>query len=129
MTLDNIIDVLLAALLLWTLISMGLPQFGLYFCQGEFWRAFWFMTGLWGLVCGGIVLYGLLAPRMPLPEMATILQWNAALDVGYIVIGGCLLMGNTSKFKGFGWAIVVQGIFLLGFDSFFAWQILDLLDT
>ena len=50
------------------------------------------------------------------------LPMDIGLDVGYIVAGIVLATRSQPLLKGFGWAVVVQGLFLLIFDlTFLAW--------
>ena len=101
---------------------MGAAMVGLYLQPREFWRSFWFMTGMWGLVDGAIALYSMLGPTRTPAELAPILGFNAGLDVVYIVVALIMLTRKTVKTQGFGAAILAQGIFLLGLDLHFWWR-------
>lgn len=79
-------------------------------------RGFWFMSGLWTCVNAAIVAVSLVNPPESSDELARLLLINAGLDVGYLAIGAFMLTRKTPIFKGFGAAIIVQGLFLLVFD-------------
>ena len=54
------------------------------------------------------------------------LLWlNVAPDVVYIAVGvGLTLWEPTDRMlHGFGWAVIVQGEFLLGFDAWHGWRL------
>lgn len=110
---------LMAVLLFWSLLAMGASIAGLYVPAREFWRSFWFMNGMWGLVDGAIVLYSIVGPAPAASELAPILGFNAGLDVVYIAAGVIMLARKSSRIRGFGAAIMVQGIFLLALDLYF----------
>ncbi len=125
-------------LLLWALISIF--GGGLSLTSGDsFWRGFGLQAAIWGVVDAGIAFYGLrgLTKRINAPfdpaEAAKTTRWlrrvlvvNAGLDIFYVA-GGIVLaltLGRTQPFNaGMGWGIVLQGIFLLAFDSLHAWRI------
>jgi hypothetical protein len=51
----------------------------------------------------------------------TILAVNAGLDVGYVAVGAHFAYhGPSAERKGLGWGVLVQGLFLLLFDSLLA---------
>jgi len=110
---------LVAGLFLWSLLSLGGATVGLYTRDSEFWRSFWFMTGLWGLVDGGIAWYVLVRPPLPPAELAPILHVNCRLDLLYILTAVFLMTRAAPRLRGFGLAILIQGTFLLAFDVFF----------
>lgn len=110
---------LVAGLFLWALLSLGAATIGLYPRAAEYWRAFWLMTGLWGLVDGGIAWYALIRPPLAPADLAPILRINSGLDLVYILAGAILVSRASPRLRGFGLAILIQGVFLLGFDVYF----------
>lgn len=100
----------------------------------EWWRAFGGMCAAWGLVNLLIALFALRSvqrKREQNPDARQAAQechklrrflWlNAGLDVIYILVGaGLAVWGATPMLDGFGWAIVIQGAFLLAFDGWHA---------
>jgi hypothetical protein len=114
-----IVQQLVAGLFLWTLLCLAASSAGLYARTSEYWRAFWFMTAIWALVDGAIAWFALVRPPLAARDLAPILLINAGLDPLYIVSGAFMLTRKTPKWRGFGMAIVFQGIFLLAFDLTF----------
>ena len=110
------------ALLVWSLGSLGTSVIGLYARPNEFWRSFWFMSGLWGLIDGLIAWYGLVGGHRTPSQLLPILRLNAGLDVVYIVVAGFLLNRSKPLLRGFGMGVLVQGVFLLVFDGYFWWK-------
>ncbi len=106
-------------LLAWSLVSLGSAVVGLYARPREFWRGFWFMSGLWGLIDGVIGWAGLATGPTPAAELASILKLNGGLDLLYLVIGAVLLTRGKPVLRGFGLAIAGQGLFLLAFDVYY----------
>jgi hypothetical protein len=55
----------------------------------------------------------------------TILLINAGLDVGYVAGGWALLRGARGRDErtGMGLGIIIQGLFLLVYDSVLAWMV------
>ncbi len=100
---------------------MGAAAVGLYATKKEWLRSFWLMTGLWGFVDGGIAVYAFLRPVGSLETLRDVLFFNCGLDIGYVITGFILTRLRSPKFEGFGWAIVLQGVFLLGLDVYFWW--------
>lgn len=121
-TADNIRLALIAGLFVWSLLSLGTATAGLYARPGETARAFWFMSGLWGLIDGLIAVYALLADRQTPAQLLPILRFNAGLDVLYIATGAGIAARKGPMTRGFGLAVVVQGVFLLMFDGHFWWR-------
>jgi hypothetical protein len=115
-------DQLIAGLILWSLFSLGTAVIGLYARPGEFWRSFWFMSGLWGLIDGGIGWFAMLQKRQMPAELLTFLRFNTGLDVLYVGVAGFLLIRKKTMLRGFGLAVLVQGAFLLVFDGYFWWK-------
>jgi hypothetical protein len=113
---------LIVGLLLWSLASLGSSTIGLYARPGEFWRSFWFMSGIWGLIDGLIGWFALLGEPSTPDRLLPILKINAGLDVLYLVAAGVLLSRTRPTLKGFGLGVFVQGSFLLGFDGYYWWR-------
>jgi len=107
------VPILLAWAGAWTIASLiGLWRRS----TGETMRAFWFMSGLWAgidILVGG---WALLAPPESAADFVRLLQINAGLDVVYVLVGAALATRRGPWLRGFGWAIVVQGGFLLVYD-------------
>lgn len=74
------------------------------------------MTGLWALVNAAIAYGGWLGAEPDPASLRRLLWINAGLDTLYMGVGLGLSRRPGPMFKGFGLAIVVQGLFLLGFD-------------
>ncbi len=119
---DQIHDQLIAGLLLWSLASLGTGTIGLYACTGASWRSFWLMSGLWGLIDGGIGWFAMIGGRQPPPALLPLLRFNAGLDVLYLVVAGILLARKSPMLRGLGLGVLVQGAFLLLFDGYFWWR-------
>lgn len=105
------------ALLLWALISLGTGLIGLYARPNDRWRGFWFMSGLWGLIDGGIAWFGLVTEPPTVTELAFLLKVNLGLDIAYLVTGAVLATRAAPVLKGFGTAILFQGVFLMTLDA------------
>ncbi|MCS7067044.1 MAG: hypothetical protein NZN28_00220 [Meiothermus sp.] len=110
-------------LLLWALVCWGGALFGLWRTRHEFWRPFWFMTGVWALVNAAIAYGGWLGAEPDPASLRRLLWINAGLDVLYMAIGWGLWTRPKPVLKGFGLSIVAQGLFLFFFDLFHALQI------
>lgn len=96
------------------------------------------MSAGWGAVNVGIATAGLLAANAPAPtpdavlaaerQFHDILLFNLGLNVAYSAVGGTMLgagyrgVSNAGRWRGFGTALIVQGIGLLVLDgiAFFA---------
>jgi hypothetical protein len=115
-------DQLIVGLILWSLLSLGTALIGLYTRPGEFWRSLWFMSGLWGLIDGGIGWYAMIQERQSATELLPFLRFNAGLDVLYLLVAGFLLSRKKTMLRGFGLGVLVQGAFLLLFDGYFWWK-------
>ncbi len=116
---DTVLGQLIAVLLAWSLVWLTAAFVGLYAQPREFWRHFWFMSGLWAAIDAAIAWYGIVTLPMASEQLLPILRLNTGLDVLYITIGVMLLLRRSPRMKGFGWAIVVQGVFLLLLDATF----------
>jgi hypothetical protein len=110
-------------LMAWSLLWLGAAVVGLWRAQHPLWRAFWLMSGVWALIDALIAMGGWLGSEPSPNSLRQVLLINAGLDVLYIAVGGWLWSRETPMLKGFGLAILIQGIFLLCFDLFHALQI------
>jgi hypothetical protein len=101
---------------------LGAAVAGLYFPPKkdcECWRAFWFMNGIWGLIDGIIGWANLITNPATIGFLRNVLAINTGLDFVYILVGLILLTRAKPVLKGFGFAILIQGLFLLIFDAIF----------
>jgi hypothetical protein len=110
---------LIAVLTAWALVWLTAAAVGLYAQPREYWRGFWFMSAVWAAVDGAIAWWGLINPPLSDAELAPILLVNIGLGVGYLIAAGVLLARPRPLLKGFGLAILVQGLYLLVQDSLF----------
>lgn len=85
-------------------------------------RGFGRQTAAWGLVDGAIAYVGVRARRRRGPtepgRLRRVLAVNACLDVAYVAAGA--LLTRRGRWRGDGWAVVVQGLFLLLLDTWAA---------
>ncbi len=79
-------------------------------------NAFWGMTTLWVAIDLAIVAWALIDPVEDPAEFRKLLLVNGGLDVVYLVVGAILARRPEPLPRGFGWAILVQGAFLLVLD-------------
>ena len=110
-------QILTAILSFWALLSMGTAIVGLYRPRSDKWRSFWFMSGMWGLIDGAIVVYAMIDNPPTDEALKGILKINLALDVCYLAAGIVLATRPKPHLKGFGLAILIQGLFLLALDA------------
>ncbi|MSR51137.1 MAG: hypothetical protein EXS07_13950 [Gemmataceae bacterium] len=113
---------LTVGLIAWAFFSLGAAVVGLYFPPKkdcECWRAFWFMNGIWGLIDGIIGWANLISAPPTIEFLQKVLAINSGLDLLYIITGLVLLTRAKPVLKGFGFAILLQGLFLLIFDAIF----------
>ena len=109
-------------LIAWAFLSLGAAVAGLYFTpkkDAEFWRAFWFMNGIWGLIDGIIGWANLITTPATMDFLQKVLSINTFLDFIYITAGLVLVALAKPVLKGFGFAVLLQGFFLLFFDAVF----------
>lgn len=82
-------------------------------------RGFGRQTAAWGLVDGAIAGVGVRGRRRKGPtdpaRLRRLLLINAGLDVGYVAAGAWLV--GHGRWRGDGWAVVLQGGFLLALDA------------
>jgi pimeloyl-ACP methyl ester carboxylesterase len=104
----------------------------LIFTRDAFWRSFGLQAAAWGAVDALIAVWGgrglsekinqpvnLAQSALDARKLRRILWINAGLDLLYISAGlaaAYTLGQNSPAWRGTGWGIAVQGVFLLGFD-------------
>lgn len=81
-------------------------------------RSFWLTNSVWAAVNSSIALVGLLGPEPDKNGLRDLLYINAGIDVLYIAGGVLLALQPDARSQGAGWAIVLQGSWLLLFDLF-----------
>lgn len=81
-------------------------------------RSFWLTNSLWAAVNSSIALVGLLGSEPDKNNLRDLLYINAGLDVLYIAGGAFLALQPDPRSQGVGWAIALQGAWLLLFDLF-----------
>ncbi len=124
-------------LLVWSALSIVVGAALLF--ATPFWRGVGVQALVWGAIDAAIAGFGrvtlrrkLRRPDAGLPEvrlkearnLRRLLLINAGLDVLYIVAGGVVLFTFATEFaRGNGVGIIVQGGFLLLFDTFYALQV------
>lgn len=118
----QLVHQLIAGLMLWAIVGLGSSCVGLYASRGDYWRGFWFMTGMWALVDGGLAWSALVGTPGKAADLSPILLFNAGLDVIYLIAAIVLMTRKTPRLRGFGLAVLFQGLFLLGFDLYFWWR-------
>ncbi len=121
-------------LLFWAGLSFGVAL-PMLFSAREWVRSFGGMTAAWAIVNALIALFALRGVRRKKAQNAdeaTTRKWmrqlvrllwiNAGLDVLYLIVGAGLILWNPTNrmLNAFGWAIVIQGAFLLVFDAWHA---------
>ena len=119
----------------WGVMSFAI---GLAFFSSEtFFRGFSIQAIAWGLLeaamaVGGAMLTVKRRSQLPDPaaqevlakeilQLRKLLRWMMPLDVLYVIVGLVLIFTwgrKDSWWLGTGWGVVVQGVFLLGFDWF-----------
>mgnify|MGYP005836569745 FL=1 len=107
-------------LLVWSVSWMAASIVALSVCRREGWRAFWLVSGIWCVVNSAIALAGLMGTPAALPALRRLLLINAGLDVAYVAVGAILASRPSPRLRGSGLAVVVQGLFLLIFDTLHA---------
>jgi integral membrane sensor domain MASE1 len=125
---------MMSQLLFWAGLSLGVGV-PMLFSSREWVRSFGGMTAAWAIVNAIIAILSLLSVRRKARQNAdaeTIRGWmhhlvrllwlNAGLDVVYVLVGVGLIVWNPTNrmLNGFGWAVIIQGAFLLLFDTWHA---------
>ena len=77
----------------------------------------------WISVDLGIVVWAMLDPMIDTEAFRRLLLINAGLDLLYIATGVVLSTRRDNLARGFGPAIIIQGIFLLVFDLGWWWAL------
>ncbi len=126
---------LLIRLSLWSVFSVFAGgMIALLTPARSFWSAFGGMTAGWGLVNLTIASFGfygimkkirsgLQDEQKEILNLLRLLKLNVFLDVGYVAVGaGLVHWGKTPLLQGFGWAIVLQGMFLLLLDGWYYYR-------
>jgi hypothetical protein len=116
---DTLNGQLIVALTAWALVWLTAAAVGLFARPGDYWRGFWFMSALWAAIDGAIAWWGLVNPPLSPAELAPILLVNIGLGVGYLVAATVLLTRPRPLLKGFGLAVLVQGVYLVVQDTAF----------
>ncbi|WP_337867601.1 hypothetical protein [Meiothermus sp.] len=96
----------------WTLVgsTVGLAS------DDPWQRSFWLTNSVWAAVNSGIALVGLLGPEPSKDSLRDLLYINAGIDLLYIAGGVFLALQPDARSQGAGWAIALQGAWLLLFD-------------
>jgi hypothetical protein len=127
----------MSVLLGWAVLNIGTGVTGHFTTQGDT-QAFFQANAAWNVVNLAIAGFGLHGQLTAQPEtwglarslaegqqMEKILLLNAGLDVGYMALGGFLLerglRTDSARFRGWGRSLLLQGGFLLLFDSALWW--------
>jgi hypothetical protein len=110
-------------LIIWSVVWLVAAVIGLWRTKREVWRGFWFVTGIWCSIDAAIGIAGLMGTIAPLPDLRWLLLTNAGLDVLYVAVGVVLATRPRPVLRGAGWAVVIQGLFLLLFDFLHAMSI------
>lgn len=88
-------------------------------------QAFWRMTGIWSLIDAVIAIGTLTSkPSADLSGTLRFLVINEGLDLVYVVVGAAMIWRSAKPMiKGFGGAIIIQGLFLLLLDGFLIYRL------
>lgn len=122
-------------LLFWAGLSLGVAA-PMMLSTREWVRSFGGMTAAWAVINALIALFALRGVQKKAQQRAdaeTIRDWmrqltrllwiNAALDIVYLLVGMGLILWDSANrmLNGFGWAVAIQGAFLLIFDAYHGW--------
>ena len=110
---------LVGSLFALALVSLGAAVLGLYARPREFFRGFWFMCGIWGVIDGAVAWSSFVQEPMPLDELRGILAINLALQAIYLPLGALMATRKPPLLRGFGWAILLQAVALGAIDAVF----------
>lgn len=118
-----ILHYLTTGLIAWALLVLMTAVAGMYWmpkANSDWWRGFWFMNSIWAFIDGAIGWTNLITGPVTTEFLRNILAINSGLDLAYIATGLALALRFTGPLiRGFGWAILLQGAFLLIFDLSF----------
>lgn len=109
-------QVIALQLISWSVVWLLASIIGLWRTNRELWRVFWFVTGIWCAIDATIGIAGLMGTVAPLPDLRRLLLINAGLDVLYVAVGVVLATRHRPSLRAAGWAVIIQGAFLLLFD-------------
>lgn len=119
-------------LLFWAGLSLGAAA-PMLLSTREWVRSFGGMTAAWAVINALIAIFALRGVQKKaqqnadadtvrgwMRQLARLLWVNAALDVGYVLVGVGLILWEPANrmLNAFGWAVVIQGAFLLIFDAY-----------
>lgn len=110
-------------LLVWSVSWLTAAILGLWRTRADYWRTFWLVSGVWCTVNSSLALAGLVGPLSSTEALRGVLLINAGLDLLYIAAGIFLLSRPGATARGAGLAVVIQGAFLLLFDTGHAWHL------
>jgi hypothetical protein len=128
---------MMSQLLLWAGLSLGAAA-PMMLAPHEWVRSFGGMTAAWAIINALIAIFALRSVRKKAQQNAdahTTRRWmrqlvrllwiNAALDILYVCAGiGLIAWAPANRMlNAFGWAVVIQGAFLLGFDAYHGWKL------
>lgn len=126
MTFISISLIGMSVLLVWGLLNISSGWY--FYRKTELQKKyFWLMSAGWGVVnvilaAATILTINLKNITVASPDYAAsqigILKFNVFLDLIYILVGAVLAKAGKdgAQKRGFGWAIMLQGVFLLVFD-------------
>ena len=77
------------------------------------------MNAIWGFIDGAIGWANLITGPVTIEFLRNVLAINSGLDLAYIATGVVLAIRVKPLLQGFGWAVILQGAFLLAFDLSF----------
>ena len=119
-------------LLVWGLLSIVGGLTFLYF-NNPFMDAVGFQFIVWGAIDAIIAIFPSIIKALKkenkeqnLNKLKNILLVNSFLDLGYIVVGCLIFIGffQINQYNGHGVGVIIQGIFLAVFDTFYALKII-----
>lgn len=124
-------------LLFWAGLSLGVAA-PMMLSTREWVRSFGGMTAAWAIINALIAIFALRGvhkkaqqnadaetTRGWMRQLVRLLWINAALDVVYMLVGVGLILWEPANrmLNAFGWAVVIQGAFLLVFDAYHGWKL------
>ncbi|MBK8388915.1 MAG: hypothetical protein IPL23_06300 [Saprospiraceae bacterium] len=120
----------------WGIGNVVAGSIGALSTDDKTWKSFHQMNIGWGVVNTALAAFGVHKAGMPIDgisanellrdnmRLTNVLLFNAGLDVAYIASGfylkekGKTAIKNKEKWKGYGKSLILQGAFLLIFDSY-----------